>query len=74
MEADYAALIDIFECIENCLRRIRIYTEIPLTLAMAEIVIKIMVELLSVLTLATKQINEGRLSMFVLAYNQSLIA
>ena len=34
---------------------------------MAEIVIKIMVELLSVLAIATKQINEGRLSMFVLA-------
>jgi hypothetical protein len=32
-------------------------------------VIKIMVELLSVLALATKQINQGRFSMSVLAHN-----
>jgi hypothetical protein len=38
---------------------------------MTEIVIKIMVELLSVLALATKQINQGRFSMSVLAYNRS---
>ena len=36
---------------------------------MTEMVIKIMVELLSVLALATKQINQGRLSMSILAYN-----
>ncbi|KAH9987220.1 hypothetical protein BJV77DRAFT_1161438 [Russula vinacea] len=56
----YDAPADIFECIENFLRRLRVYTEIPLTSAMTEVVIKIMVELLSVLTLATKQINRGR--------------
>jgi hypothetical protein len=62
----YDAPADIFECIENFLRRLRVYTEIPLTSAMTEVVIKIMVELLSVLTLATKQINRGRFSMSVL--------
>jgi hypothetical protein len=46
-----------------------IYTEIPPTPAMTEMVIKIMVELLSVLALATKQINQGRFSMPVLSYN-----
>jgi hypothetical protein len=67
--ADYDALVDIFECIENFLRRFKIYTEIPLTPAMTEMVIKIMVELLSVLALATKQINQRRLSMIALAYS-----
>jgi len=67
MKTSYDALVDIFECIENFLRRLRIYTEIPLTLPMTEMVIKIMVELLSVLALATKQINQGRFSMSVLA-------
>ena len=67
MRASYDALVDIFECIENFLRRLRIYTEIPPSLAMTEMVIKIMVELLSVLALATKQINRGRFSMPVLA-------
>ena len=69
--ADYDALVDIFKCVENSLRRFKIYIENPLTPALSEIVIKIMVELLSVLALATKQINQGRFSMSVLAYNHS---
>ena len=69
MKTSYEALVDIFECVENFLRRLSIYTEIPLTPAMTEMVIKIMVELLSVLALATKQINRGRFSRSVVAYN-----
>jgi hypothetical protein len=59
----YNTLVDVFECIENFLSRLKIYTEIEEpTPAMTEMMIKIMVELLSVLALATKQINQGRLS------------
>ena len=44
-----------------------IYTEIEQpTLAMTEVVIKIMAELMSVLALATEQVSQGRLSMSVL--------
>jgi hypothetical protein len=71
VRASYDALVDIFECIENFLRRLKIYTEIPPTSAMTAMVIKIMVEVLSVLALATKQINQGRFSMSVLAYDDS---
>ena len=38
---------------------------------MTEVLVKIMAELLSVLALATKQINRGRFSMTVLIYNHS---
>ena len=62
MRSSYEALVDIFECIENFLRRLKIYTEIPPTPAMTDILVKIMVELLSVLALATKQINQGKFS------------
>jgi len=58
----YDALVDIFECIENFARRLKIYTEIRPTAEMTEMIVKIMVELLVVLALATKQINQGRLS------------
>jgi hypothetical protein len=58
----YDALVDVFECIENLARRLKIYTEIRPTPAMTEMIVKIMVELLVVLALATKQINQGRLS------------
>lgn len=58
----YDALVDIFECIENFSNRLKIYVEIRPTSAMTETVIKIMVEILAVLALATKQINQGKLS------------
>jgi len=60
----YDTLVDIFECIENFMSRLKIYTdpEIEPTPAMIETMIKIMVEMLAVLALATKQINQGRLS------------
>jgi hypothetical protein len=46
----------------NFLKRLEIYTTIPPTPMMINIIVKIMVELLSVLALATKQIKQGRLS------------
>jgi len=58
----YDTLVDVFECVENFMSRLKIYTEIKPTPAMIETMIKIMVELLAVLALATKQINQGRLS------------
>ena len=58
----YDALVDIFECIENIMSRLKIYMEIRPTPTMTETIVKIMVELLAVLALATKQINQGRLS------------
>lgn len=67
--ASYDDLVDIFECFENVLGRLRIYSMIPPTTVMSEIVIRIMLKVLSVLALATKQIDQGRFSMYVPAYN-----
>lgn len=61
--ASYDALLDLLECVESILRGLTVHTEVLLTLAMTDMVTKIMIELLSVLALATKQINEGRFSM-----------
>ena len=54
--------MDLFECLGNFLKRLEIYTAIPPTSMMTNIIVKILVELLSVLALATKQINQGRFS------------
>jgi hypothetical protein len=54
--------VDLFECLGNFLKRLEIYTTIPPTPMMTNIIVKIMAELLSVLALATKQINQGRFS------------
>jgi hypothetical protein len=61
------ALTDLLESIEHFLKRLDIYTRIPSTAAMDEIIVKIMVEVLSTLALATKELKQGRSSEFVLA-------
>jgi len=63
----YDALLDLLESIAHFLRRLDIYTKIPPTPAMDEIVVKIMVELVSTLALATKELKQGRPSESVLA-------
>ena len=64
VSADFDALEDLFESIEHFLKRLDIYTKVPTTSTMTEIVVKIMVELLSTLALATKQIRQGKPSEF----------
>ena len=64
--ASQDTLIDIFERIEMFFRRLEIYTEVPLTTEMMDILIQIMVEVLSILGIATKEIKQGRLSKYLL--------
>ncbi|KAF8268644.1 hypothetical protein EI94DRAFT_1785790 [Lactarius quietus] len=58
-QLSYDALVDLFECIGNFLNRLRIYTDVPMSPSMMDIIGKIMVELLSVFALATKQLNKA---------------
>ena len=55
-------LANLLESIEHFLDRLDIYTRVPHTAAMTEMVVKLLVELLSTLALATKQIKEGKSS------------
>ncbi len=60
------ALIVLLESIERILTRLAIYTQIPHTSALSEMVVKIMMELVSTITLATKELKLGRSSESVL--------
>ena len=64
---DYDTLAELLQSVEHFLNRLEIYTKIPPTVSMTEIIIKILVELLSILALATKQLQQGKLSELVLA-------
>jgi hypothetical protein len=65
--SDSKSIIELLELIESFLNRLGIYTKVPPTSAMTEIIVKIMVELLSTLAVATNQIRQGRPSEFVFA-------
>ncbi|KAH9169174.1 hypothetical protein EDB89DRAFT_2199314 [Lactarius sanguifluus] len=54
------ALIDIFERIESFFKRLETYTSVRATAVMTDIIVKIMVEVLNVLAITTKEIKQGR--------------
>ena len=60
VSSSYDALLDLFDRIGNFLKRLDIYTRIPPTQMMTDLIVKIMAELLSVLSLTTKLIEQGR--------------
>ena len=55
------ALLDIFERIENLFRQLEEYAEVPTTDA-KDIIVKIMVEVLGLFAIVTKEIKQGRAS------------
>ena len=67
MISNSKALIDLLESIEHFLNRLDIYTRIPPTPAMDEIVVKILVELISTFGLVTEDLKQRRSSLSVLA-------
>ncbi|KAI0295319.1 hypothetical protein B0F90DRAFT_1670156 [Multifurca ochricompacta] len=64
VSASYDALMDLFECVGNFLKRLHVYIEMTVTPLMSDIIVKIIVQVLSVLSLATKQIKQGRFKKF----------
>jgi hypothetical protein len=55
-----------FERTEMFLRRLEIYTEVPSTMEMMDIIVQIMAEVLSILGIMTKEIKQGRMSKYLL--------
>ncbi|KAI9434150.1 hypothetical protein H4582DRAFT_2131138, partial [Lactarius indigo] len=58
--ASQDTLIDIFERIESFFRRLEEYSEVPTTEAMKDIIVKIMVEVLGIFGIVTKEMKQGR--------------
>ena len=55
-------LIDIFERIETFFQRLEIYTRVSPPPEMINIIVRIMVEVFSILGIATKEMKQGRTS------------
>jgi hypothetical protein len=62
VRASQDTLIDVFERVENFFRRLETYAEVPPTAEMMDIIMKIMVAVLSILAIATKETKQGRTS------------
>ncbi|KAI9436473.1 hypothetical protein H4582DRAFT_434089 [Lactarius indigo] len=62
VEASQDDLIDLFGRIENFFKRLESYTTVRPTDAMADIIVKIMIEVLNIFAIATKEMRQSRAS------------
>jgi hypothetical protein len=65
VQRNHETLVDIFGRIESCLQRIGIYTQVRPTTEMMDTIIQIMVEVLNILGIATKELKQGRISEYL---------
>ena len=61
-QKSHETLIDIFGRIEGFFRRLEIYTRVRPTTEMVDTIVQIMVEVLNILGIATKEIKQSRIS------------
>jgi len=66
VRASHSSIIDVFERMESFFLRLETYIEVQPTAEMKDIIVKIMVEVLSILAIATKEINQHQMSGFLL--------
>ena len=57
-------LVNLFERVQFFLKRLGVHTRITPTKEMAEILVKIMVEVLCILAIATKEVQQSRTSTY----------
>jgi hypothetical protein len=62
IQKSHDTLVDIFERVEGFFRRLEIYTEMAPTTKMMDTIIQIMVEVFTILGIATKEIKQGKIS------------
>ena len=74
MRASHDALVELFERIESFFKRLGVYTKVSLTAEMAEVFVKIVAEVLSILSIATKEVKRKRASEFPQYIRQSLLS
>ena len=66
VRADQDNLIDILERMEIFFQRLELYTRVSPPPEMIDMIVKIMVEVLSILGIATKKMKQGRTSKYFL--------
>ncbi|KAH9040868.1 hypothetical protein EDB83DRAFT_2318291 [Lactarius deliciosus] len=60
VKSSHDALIELFERIENFFERLGVYIQMSLIAEMAEVFVKIVAEILSILSIATKEVKRKR--------------
>jgi hypothetical protein len=62
VKASHDALVELFERIEGFFGRLALYTQVSFTTQMAGVLVKIVTEVLCILSIATKEVKRKRTS------------
>ena len=65
VSTSHDALVELFEHIESFFKRLGVYTQVSLTTEMAEVFVRIVAEILSIISIATKEVKRKRASEFL---------
>jgi hypothetical protein len=65
VNASQGALLNLFDRIGYFFRRLEAYIELPPTAGMMDTIVNVMVEVLLIITLVTKELKQGKLSVLV---------
>jgi len=68
VSANRGDLLDLFGRIENVFRRLETYIEVPPTAGMTDAIVKVLVEILCILAIVTKEIKQSRASAYIPGY------
>jgi hypothetical protein len=66
LSASQDNLISVLERIENFFSRLEMYVKVSPAAGMTDVIVKIMIEVLSILSIATKEIKQSRASTFII--------
>ena len=66
MKGSHDALVELFERIESFFGRLALYTQVSFTTEMAGVLVKVVSEVLSILSIATKEVKRKRASELIL--------
>ena len=60
MKASHDALVELFKRMESFFKRLGVYTQVSSTTEMTEVFVKIVSEVLHILSIATKEVKRSR--------------
>ena len=62
MTASHDALLDLFGRMEDFFKRFKVYTQSSLNIDLAEVLVNVVVKVLNILSIATKEMEQSRAS------------
>ena len=70
MSASHDVLLDLFQRMDDFFKRFKVYSRTFLNTELAEVLVKVVVKVLHILSIATKEVEKGRASESLLRFTR----